>query len=494
MSSQGKLDNILSGFIDPANKEMDFENFWNLLLDAAFPERNGESPSEDQEFLIKVLRENILGSVKDARRFNATYMGHLLSEPSIPALLSYILALRVGSNTVSREVSIFETELEPSVMQWLMQIVGFDPNEASGTFTSGGTLANITALAVARKVMEARSPASRKYRVLVSPYAHYSIPKACDLLGGPNHDIELIRIKPHKFRMSTEDLIEKIQEAQSVYVPIMAIVAIAGETETGLIDPLDEIASIAKEFGNIWWMVDGAYGAPYRLSQASDKFKGMERAFAVTVDPHKALYTPYSNGAVLFRKAEDHALLAENIFADYLEFEREKERIGENFKKGEGHLGQKRIEGSMGAGPILSTLAVKETFGVTGLQTLFDSTLERIAYLYDRLKNQSRYLEPVHKPDLNVLCFTLKAHVRSQLGLMENDDALRDFINVTRNNLDNGKTGAGGYFFSATNLLTDEGDYIWVWRACIMNPRTTDELIHAAISRLEREIKSILRE
>jgi len=493
MAANIGLQNILNAFSDPTNQQMDFANFWDLLLNAAFPTAEGTPHSNDQEFIIKVLRENVLGVVKDARRFNDTYMGHLLSESSLPALLSYILALRVGSNTVSREVSIFESELEPTVIQWLMQIVGFDPKVGSGTFTSGGTMANMTALAVARKVMEARSPASRKYRVLVSPFAHYSIPKACDLLGGPNHEIELIRIKPRKFRMSTDDLKEKIREAQSVYVPIMAIVAVAGETETGLIDPLDEIASIAKDFGDIWWMVDGAHGAPYRLSQASSKFRGMERAFAVTIDPHKALYTPYSNGAILFRRAEDHALIAENIYADYLEFEREKQRIGQNFRNGEGHLGQKRIEGSMGAGPILSTLAVKEIFGFAGLKTLFDYTLDRIVHLYNRL-NASKYLAPIHKPELNLLCFTLRPDIRQQLGLLNNDEALRDFINVTRNHLDEGKIGTGGYFFSATNLLTDEGDYIWVWRACIMHPRTTDTIIDEAISRLEQIIKSAIRE
>lgn len=228
----------------------------------------------------------------------------------------------------------------------------------------------------------------------------------------------------------------------------------------------------------------------------------MERAMAITIDPHKALYTPYNNGAVLFRNAEDHARLNLGVQAAYLGFQavnRRSEEFQQNLEAliarlryqqpGEqiGNLGEKRIEGSMSAGPILSTVAVWKTLGREGLSTIYDLTLDRTLHLYDRL-SQSPYLRAMHEPDLNMLCFALKHETITELGITD-PEARESFILSTRTELDNDIKGEGGYFFSQTELPDDYGNREWVYRACIMHPRTTDSIIDNAISGLEAIIE-----
>jgi len=130
------------------------------------------------------------------------------------------------------------------------------------------------------------------------------------------------------------------------------------------------------------------------------------------------------------------------------------------------------------------------TFEKDGLAAIFDHTLDRIDYLYQRLQ-ASPYLKPVHEPDLNLLCFDLKEEVEAALGI-QNNQQREAFIEATREELDNGYEGEGGYFFSSTDLPGDDGQRHYVWRACIMHPHTTDEIVESAVTGLEKIIAAKL--
>lgn len=501
--SRKEIRRVLAAFIDPNNPNMSLAGFLEELTKMAVVGRG-----KHDRRVVKELKR-VLSDVRDSRLFNARYIGHMLTESSIPGLLGYMLAMRIGSNTVAREVSKTESELEPEAMRGLLEMVGFNPDQGSGTFTSGGSMANMTALLIARKLTEekiAKESGTRsignsnggekekpqKMLVLCSPFAHYSINKVCSVIGGPGKLVEQVQVASKGLRMSTEDLRLQIAKAKQEGVPVMAILAIAGETETGLVDPLEEIANIAEENG-INLIVDGAYGAPYRISRAGRKFKGMERAMAISIDPHKALYTPYSNGAVLFRNAQDHALLNVGVEAPYLGFPTTYEGLLENIQENKGSLGEKRIEGSMGAGPILSVIAVLRTLGRKGLATLYDLTLDRTEHLYKKIE-ESKYFDAVHKPDLNLLCFTLSSDVRRKLKITTDEAWLR-FITDSRTKLDKNIIGKGGYFFSETVLPTDIKDKTMpVYRACILHPRTTNKIIDNAVNALETIIEKEVRE
>jgi len=476
---------VLDAFIDPENKKMHLKNYFENLL--SFATSDGIDNEEIKR--IKSIMWSVFDEVKDARIFNPSYLGHMLSESCIPGLLGYLLALRIGSNTVAREVSIFESKLEPEAIKGLLHVIGFDLENGSGTFTSGGTLAMMTALTVARKIME-ESLHNRKrwllrneFYVLASPFAHYSIEKNVNILAGPKNEIKLIKVEPdpENFVMSTTDLEKKIQKYHKEN--IMAIIAIAGETETGLVDDLATISKIAEK-NDIKLIVDGAYGGPYKLSKkVSHLYNGIEKAFAVTIDPHKALYTPYSNGAVLFSSLEDHAMLAYGIKATYLGFSEEKAEIINNLRTNTGNLGQKRIEGSMGAGPILSTLAVLRTLGESGLGIIYDLSIDRVQHLYEKVNKYPDILFPLYKPQLNLLCFSLSIGAREKLHLFSDDD-LKAYVNRIKDLLDNSIVREGGYYFSTTELPLSLKESLWVWRACIMNPRTTNKIVDDAIENL----------
>ena len=187
--------------------------------------------------------------------------------------------------------------IERTVIRWLANAVGC--TGFSGSLTLGGSSANLMGLCMAR---EAKAPANqsgvRGGVIYCSTGAHMSIPKAAALLGLGHDAVRLIAVD-EAFRMRTEDLRHAIgQDLQNGKLPI-AVVASAGTTATGSIDPLNTIADICHEFG-LWLHVDGAYGALASLA-IPDAFNGLACADSLSLDPHKWLYQPTGCGCLLYK-------------------------------------------------------------------------------------------------------------------------------------------------------------------------------------------------
>jgi aromatic-L-amino-acid/L-tryptophan decarboxylase len=187
--------------------------------------------------------------------------------------------------------------IERSVIRWLASAVGCD--EFSGSLTLGGSSANLMGLCMAR---EAKAPANQTGVhggvIYCSEETHMSTPKAAALLGLGHDAVRLIPVD-EEFRIRTEDLRYAIRhDVQSGKIPI-AVVANAGTTTTGSIDPIGDIADICREFG-LWLHVDGAYGALANLA-IPDAFRGLSRADSLSLDPHKWLYQPTGCGCLLYR-------------------------------------------------------------------------------------------------------------------------------------------------------------------------------------------------
>lgn len=191
--------------------------------------------------------------------------------------------------------------IERTVVRWLASLIGCEG--FSGSLTLGGSSANLMGLCMAR---EAKAPANQTGVqggvIYCSTEAHMSIPKAAALLGLGHDAVRLIAVDD-AFRMRTDDLRQEItRDLHNGKVPI-AVVASAGTTATGSIDPMPAIAEICHEFG-LWFHVDGAYGALAALA-IPDAFRGMERADSVSLDPHKWLYQPAGTGCLLYRNSSD---------------------------------------------------------------------------------------------------------------------------------------------------------------------------------------------
>ncbi len=484
-----EISRVLGIYFDPSNPETQLTSLMGSLIHLSV-RGNRELGNE---------LERMVGEVNEERKFDQTYIGHMLTRPSIPGLIGMALGQATNVNTVAREVSLVESELEPEAIAGLAKIIGYDPKEADGTFTSGGSTAIQVALLARRTQMEEQGLVATEkhpFVILGTDYTHYSWAKMARILAGPRSVNEAGRIvkknvATNAFKMNPVALRESLIREQKAKNPLMAVVALGGETETGLVDDIAGIIEVASEF-NVPVIVDGAYGAPYRLSRHGGLFNGMENSYAVVVDPHKCLHTPYSSGALIFR----------NKGNTFYRFGDRDSYLG----NGE-HLGHKRIEGSMGAGAFLATLAVLRTLGPEGLTTVLDLSLDRIEHLFEVLCD-SELLAPVHNPELNILCFGLKPVIARRLGLTSLDQ-IAAFIDETRTELDNGirgNGGEGGYFFSSTKLPVSIGEgfaggyrdkdgsvKIPVYRAVIMNPYTTNKIIDDAVAGLEKIIKKRLK-
>jgi glutamate/tyrosine decarboxylase-like PLP-dependent enzyme len=205
--------------------------------------------------------------------------------------------------------------VELVTIEWLCQLTGF-PSTAGGIFLSGGSVANLTALATAREV---RLSGEQKLQgvVYLSDQTHSSIERALKLLGLSANQIRKIR-SDENFRLCLNGLRSAILADRREGRLPFCVVANAGTTNTGAIDPLSELAKICRE-EDLWLHVDGAYGAAALFSQSHHHLLlGIREADSLTIDPHKWLFQPYDCGCLLLR---ERALLKQvfHLNPEYLE-------------------------------------------------------------------------------------------------------------------------------------------------------------------------------
>ncbi|WP_420552934.1 pyridoxal phosphate-dependent decarboxylase family protein [Tenacibaculum aiptasiae] len=211
-------------------------------------------------------------------------------------------SLATGFNVFSGGwiVSPAAAELEIVTMNWLLKMFNFPVKKGGGIFTSGGSMANLTALVTARRIKCGDD--FSKAVIYLSDQAHSSNIKAIRVLGFKK---EQIRILPTdiEFRISINKLKNAIAKDRLEGLQPFCFIASAGTTNTGTVDPLDEIADICEE-ENLWFHIDGAYGGAAILSEKGSKaLRGIERADSLTVDPHKWFYQPYEIGCLLVKDA-----------------------------------------------------------------------------------------------------------------------------------------------------------------------------------------------
>ena len=207
---------------------------------------------------------------------------------------SYDINLALDAGAASR--------LEAQTIDWLGEFLGYPA--ATGSFTSGGTMSNLTALAAAR---ERALPGSRAHglggvrcAVYCSQEAHYSIMRAAELLGIGRDWVRPIPLDAER-RMDPSALAERIEGDIHDGITPIAVIATAGTTLTGAVDPLDELADVCERLG-VWLHVDGAYGLPAAaVAATAHLFQGLTRADSVTVDCHKWMFVPKACSAVLVR-------------------------------------------------------------------------------------------------------------------------------------------------------------------------------------------------
>jgi glutamate/tyrosine decarboxylase-like PLP-dependent enzyme len=202
--------------------------------------------------------------------------------------------------------------IENACTAWLASVIGY-PETSSGTLTSGGSVANLTAIVAAREAADRDGGGA----VYLTRFAHHCVDKALHIAGRGRSPRRTIATD-EAFRMSPDALEAALEVDRRNGVRPWLVVASAGTVDTGAIDPLPEIVEICRRYG-AWLHVDGAYGGLFSLcDEGRERLRGIERADSVALDPHKTLFLPYGTGAVLVRDGKN-LFDAFNASADYIQ-------------------------------------------------------------------------------------------------------------------------------------------------------------------------------
>jgi len=260
-----------------------------------------KAPIQEQGIDIEKILDLIEHNV-DRPGLNPASGGHLAYIPGggiYPSSLGDFLA-----DVTNRYAGVFyaspgAVRIENLLLRWMCDLFGLPP-EAGGNLTSGGSIANLIAIVAARDFKQLKSKDFENIVIYSTAQVHHCTLKAIKISGLYEAIQREIPMDEH-FRMDTKFLKKAIlEDKENGRIPFM-VMASAGTTNTGAVDPLEAIADICQA-ENLWFHVDGAYGGFFVLSdEVKAKFKGIERADSIVVDPHKGLFLPYGSGALLVR-------------------------------------------------------------------------------------------------------------------------------------------------------------------------------------------------
>jgi aromatic-L-amino-acid decarboxylase len=341
------------------------------------------------------------------------------------------------------------TALEEQAVRWVGEFVGYPATD--GAFTSGGTISNMTALAAARERAmpgaRAEGMGGRHGAVYCSAEVHYSITRAVELLGFGSDNLRDMPLDAAR-RMRPDALADALDHDSAKGITPVAVVATAGTTLTGAIDPIDEIADVCAERG-VWLHVDGAYGLP-AASVTPERFVGLARADSISVDAHKWLYLPKACGAVLVREADAlrQAFAHEQGYLPHQQHELHAVDITLEYSRPFRALKMWLAFRSHGA----------EQFRASIARNLGEATL-----LYERASEAPDFETLPERPQLSIV--PIRHTPPGVSDLNAHNDALAKAIQ------------ADGRIYLASALIDGE---VWL-RPCFVNFRTTEEDVLAVL-------------
>lgn len=448
--------------------------------------------SEHTDFLLnKVVAQSV-------HTASPSFIGHMTSAlPYFMIPLSKIM-IALNQNLVKTETSKVFTPLERQVLGMLHRLIynGSDAlyqrclhasDQNLGAFSSGGTIANITALWAARNktfgpdgnfrgiAVEGVFRAYRHYQcegtaVLVSKRGHYSLSKAADVLGIGRDEIVSVETDENN-RINIERLRATIQQLHAEQIKPIAIVGIAGTTETGNVDPLAAMADVAEEYG-IHFHVDAAWGGPTLFSRKyAGLLKGIERADSVTFDAHKQLYVPMGAGLTLFK--DPRTLNNIEHHAQYI------------IRPGSKDLGSNTLEGSR-PGMAMLVHSALHIIGRRGYELLIDQGIDK-AQRFAELIEEHPDFQLITDPELNILTYRwCPASVQQLLRRADRAtcEEVNEVLNTMTRDLQRVQRENGRSFVSRTRLTPKEygTQLITVFRVVLANPLTTVKILEDVLT------------
>lgn len=453
-----------------------------------------ENPSFVSDHMHHLLDKLVSQSVHTS---SPSFIGHMTS--ALPYFILPLSKLMVGlnQNLVKIETSKAFTPLERQVLGMMHRLVYQDSedfyqswmhsaNHSLGAFCSGGTIANLTALWVARNNLlkadgefkgVARSGLHNALKhygydglaILVSERGHYSLKKSADVLGLGQDSVIAIPTDENN-KINIDKLRATCQKLEQKNIKVLSIVGVAGTTETGNVDPLDKIADVAAEF-ECNFHVDAAWGGATLLSNKyRGLMKGIERADSVTIDAHKQMYVPMGAGLVVFKNPASVAAIEHH--AEYI------------LRKGSKDLGSHTLEGSR-SGMAMLVYSSLHIISRPGYEMLINRGIEKANYFAQLIDEQPDF-ELVTRPELCLLTYRFVpsglTKLLEQTGATQQKtinqllDKLTKYIQKRQR--ENGKS-----FVSRTRIEVAKygGEKVLVFRVVLANPLTSKKILQDVI-------------
>jgi glutamate decarboxylase len=465
---------------------------------AAIPEEPSFVSDHTQHLMDTLVAQSVHTSAP-------SFIGHMTSAlPYFLMPLSKIM-IALNQNLVKIETSKAFTPLERQVLGMLHRLIYRETDDfysewmhsarhSLGAFCSGGTIANITALWVARNNAlkadgefrgvenEGLFRAMRHYdyeglAILVSERGHYSLKKAANVLGIGQDCLVSVKTDDNN-RICPQSLQEKIHELKALKIKPFAVIGVAGTTETGSIDPLREIAAIAER-EDLHFHVDAAWGGATLMSNNyRHLLDGIELADSVTIDAHKQLYIPMGAGMVLFKNPDNTSAIEHH--AEYI------------LRKGSKDLGSRTLEGSR-SGIAMLVYSAMHIISRPGYELLIDQSINKARYFADLISEQADF-ELISEPELCLLTYRY-VPAKVKRALASADDGQKQRLHRRLNDLtkyiQKRQRESGKSFVSRTKLRPPQWDRMdtIVFRVVLANPLTSCEILQGVLEE-QREIAS----
>jgi aromatic-L-amino-acid/L-tryptophan decarboxylase len=432
---------FLGGFIEalPAAPASD--------LDLRELDGTREVPSDDGHPFPSLLEAVEAGARKGFNTAGPGYLAYIPGGGLFAAALADFLACGVNRYVGVWHAAPRFVQMEQDVIRWLCDLFDY-PDEARGILTSGGSMANFSAVVTGRHVHLGEDPA--RGTLYVTDQAHASVAKATILAGFPHAAVRIVPTTSD-LAMDVDRLEAMVRDDRDRGLRPFCVVASAGTTNTGRVDPIAEIARVARE-EDLWLHVDGAYGGFFQLTDRGRRlFDGIAEADSITLDPHKGMFLPYGTGSLLVREGK-RLRDAHQVGADYLQDLAPEEEIP-NFADYSPEL-SRDFRGLRVWLPLM-------LHGVGAFRSALNEKLDLTQHLYQALADSPGFELP-WEPDLSVVAFRYRPATGDA---DEFNRALLERINESKR-----------VFLSSTLI---EGRF--VIRACILSHRTHRDRIEEAV-------------
>jgi aromatic-L-amino-acid/L-tryptophan decarboxylase len=428
------------------------------FLDAPAPE-HGSSADDILEMFRATIEPYPFGNG------HPRFFGWVNSPPTVMGIFADALAAAMNPSCAGgNHAAIY---VERQVVEWFKQMLGY-PRDAFGLLVSGGSMAALTALAVARHVKSGFDVRALGIRggpshltFYKSAEGHGCHQKAIELLGVGSAQLRTIA-HDRSWRMKPSDLAAQLARDRRDRLTPVAVIASAGTVNTGAIDPLEEIADVCREH-DVWLHVDGAYGAPAILTQRYARaLEGLARADSIALDPHKWLCVPVEAGLVVTRHQEAERA-AFSLVPPYLRTDGSLTGVG-----GPPWFSEYGFQQTRGFRALKVWMSLLH-HGLSGYRRAIDRTLDLATRLADAVRSAND-LELCEPQSLGIVCFRVRPPHVSESGLDAFNQAVLERLQ------------RGGEAFVSSTSLTGT---FWL-RACALNPRATIDDVDALVAAVRK--------